>query len=78
MTKDVTVAITDKGAIYIDDTRITNRNTKWGVHNSLDNFSCPQHEVVAQCVERGWGGHVRNIDTVPYTDQIHAMKETRG
>ena len=65
----VTVTITDKGAIYINDSRITGRNTKWGNHQTLDEFTCPMTAVVAECVKRGWDRHVRNIDTTPYLEQ---------
>lgn len=65
----VRVTITDKGAIYINDSRITGGNTKWGTHRTLDEFECGMCAVVAECVKRGWGGHVRNIDTSPYQEQ---------
>ena len=30
--KRVNLEVTDNGAVYIDNTRITGRHTKWGVH----------------------------------------------
>lgn len=65
----VEVNITDKGAIYVNDKRITNRNTKWGIHNTLDRFTCPMDNVVQECMKRGHRIHVRNIEDEPYYHQ---------
>lgn len=68
--KTVEVEITNKGAIYVDGTRITDRSTKWGNHSILDSFVCKKKEVVAECVVRGYQLYVRNIDDQFYLDQI--------
>lgn len=58
------VEVTDKGAIYVDNTRITNRNTKWGQHTILAEFACDEAADVAnECIRRGFSRHVKNIDT---------------
>lgn len=67
--KSVTVDITDRGAIYVDGTRITNRNTKWGVHQTVDSFVCNKADVVTECVRRGFPFHIRNIDDESYVAQ---------
>lgn len=33
--KKVLIEVTDKGAVYANDTRITGRHTKWGIHNTV-------------------------------------------
>ena len=33
--RKVLVEVTNKGAVYIDDTRVTGRATKWGTHNII-------------------------------------------
>lgn len=68
--KTVTVDITDRGAIYVDDTRITNRNTKWGVHQTVDSFVCAKSDVVKECQRRGHRIHLRNIDDDFYVAQM--------
>lgn len=70
MKKTVTVTVCDRGAIYVDDIRITNRNTKWGLRKTLSEFSCPAGSVVQELSRRGYTSHIRNIDTVPYTGSI--------
>ena len=57
------VKITDKNAIYVDDMRITNRSTKWGVHNVIDTFDVKSIKLIkAECLKRGYDTHVSNID----------------
>lgn len=65
----VKVEITDRGAIYVNDSRITGRDTKWGVHTTLDSFTCPKDEVVKTCLERGHTCAVRSIDEDYYSKQ---------
>lgn len=62
-----TVTVTDKNAIYVNDTRITNRSTKWGIHQTLDEFVCEQKEDIRKrCISRGWDVPVSKIDTEGY------------
>jgi hypothetical protein len=68
--KTVEVEITNKGAIYVDRTRITNRNTKWGNHTILDSFVCEKKEVVAECARRGHRRCLSNIDDDFYMAQM--------
>lgn len=68
--KTVEVEITDKGAIYVDGTRITNRSTKWGNHTILDSFMCEKKDVVAECAQRGYRRHIRNVDDEFYASQL--------
>jgi len=64
----VNVKITNKGAIYVDDTRITNRNTKWGCHNIVEEFDCPRSEVRERCLFWGYDDAVRNIDIAEFME----------
>lgn len=66
MEKDVEVTLTERGAIYVNNLRITHRGTKWGARRILAEFSCKPHEVYSQCVERGFPKHAKNIDEDGY------------
>lgn len=56
--KIVKVTVTDKNAVYINDTRITGRNSKWGWHNTVDEFRCAPKNVRTRLTDRGHG-HIR-------------------
>lgn len=58
----VNVVCTDKGAVYVDGTRITNQATKWGIHRHIEDFDCARSDVVRECLARGRNRHVSNID----------------
>lgn len=75
--KNVAVDITDRGAIYVDNTRITNRNTKWGYHTTLNSFVCEKEQVVSECYHRGYYDHIRNIDDHFYLDQARLYIRSR-
>lgn len=67
MTKKlVHVSVTHKNAIYVNDTRITNRSTKWGIHTSVDSFDCIKADVREKCMNRGHLIAVNNIDNKDY------------
>lgn len=74
MPKQVNVELTSRGAIFVDDERITNRSTKWGVHYILHSFYCLPEEVVRECLIRGHQAYVNRIDCEPYLSQA-AVKE---
>lgn len=65
----VKVEILERNAIYVDGSRITNRNTKWGARNILTTFDCEENDVVHECIRRGFDTHVKCIDTEPYLTQ---------
>ncbi len=54
MTKKVELMVTDKGAVYINGTRITGRGTKWGIHNTVFEATVPVTEVVQTLIENGY------------------------
>jgi hypothetical protein len=58
----VDVQLTTTGAIYVDNTRITNRNTKWGVHHNVFSSSIPIECIVETLTRLGFADHVKNID----------------
>lgn len=62
MSKPVNVKVTDKRAIYVNDTRITDRGTKYGVHTIIDEFECERDEVERLCLERGHADAVSRIN----------------
>ena len=62
MNPTVNVQVTDKRAIYVNGTRITNRGTKWGVHTILDEFECERGQVASECIARGYADAVSRID----------------
>lgn len=51
--KKLKVFVTNKNAIYVDGIRITNRNTKWGIHEDVDSFECLEAELIGKLKERG-------------------------
>ena len=61
----VNVEVMDLNAIYVDDTRITARSTKWGPQVMVAVFTCEQKEAVAQCLERGHTKAVAHISEEP-------------
>jgi len=65
----VNVAVTDKGAIYVNESRITDRSTKWGTHTHVDAFRCEQRDVLRTCIERGHAGPVQRVDDPAYAGQ---------
>lgn len=57
------VQVTDKNAIYVNDTRITNRSTKWGVHTIIDSWQTDDKEnIVEECKNRGHNKPASLID----------------
>lgn len=57
------ITVTDKNAIYVDDFRITNRSTKWGVHNFLEEFEIEKkEELLPELKKRGLEYVVDYID----------------
>lgn len=70
----VRVTVCERGAIYVNDTRITTGATKWGVRKTLADFECQMGDVVSSIIEMGFRGHVRNIDTEPYLSQAESRE----
>lgn len=69
----VHVELTDRGAIYVNNTRITGRATKWGEHTTLHEFHCTRENVVKECLSRGHHAYVKRIDEQPYWDEAVAL-----
>jgi len=59
-----TITVTNKNAIYVDGTRITDRETKWGVHHTIDEWVGT--DVVGECMTRGHERAVSRIDDAAY------------
>ncbi len=55
MAKKVKVEVTDKNAVYINQTRITGRDTKWGIHYTLFSTKAFPKDVVKVLTENGYG-----------------------
>ena len=62
MSDPVKVSVTDKSAIYVNDTRITDRGTKWGMHQIIDEFACDPADVRSMCLQRGHNYAVKRIN----------------
>lgn len=62
----VKVEVTSQNAIYVDDTRITNRSTKWGGHRIVDSWQCQEDEVRSTLVKNGHGNLIHLIDDEKY------------
>lgn len=52
--KTVKLEVTNKGAIYVNDTRITDRSTKWGLHTIVFSTVCNSNEVLDILVANGY------------------------
>lgn len=69
----VSVEVTDKNAIYVNNSRITNGNTKWGIHYTFRSFECLNNEVVSKLIEtlspdfKGF-----NVEGRPVGSNLHA------
>ena len=63
----VKVEVSNKGAIFVDDTRITNRSTKWScAQNIIDWWECEKDEVRITLIENGYGSLLPLIDNQDY------------
>lgn len=68
--QNVKVEVTDKNAIYVNGLRITNRNTKWGVHSIVAEFSCRAEELHIECSKRGLNKALECIEEKEYKNLI--------
>lgn len=62
----VTLEVTNKGAIYVNNNRITNRSTKWGIHNIVFSTTCKKEDVVKTL--KAYGFPTNKIDEPEYTE----------
>lgn len=62
--KQVLLEVTDKGAIYVDNTRITDRSTKWGFHTIIFSKMCAKEDVVKTLTDFGYS--TKRIDDQEY------------
>jgi predicted GH43/DUF377 family glycosyl hydrolase len=53
--KILKVTVTDKNTVYVNDTRITGRGSKWGIHYTVDEFRCAAKNVRNRLIQRGYG-----------------------
>lgn len=75
-TKLVTLCVAKSGAVYINDTRITDRSTKpWGGSPTLYEDVVEQDSVISVLVENGYKRLLSKIDTEPYLSQAKAALE---
>lgn len=66
--KIVSVEMAERSAVYVNDSRITDRGTKWGVRATLHRADVLQSEVVEWLYEHGQD--LSRIDTEPYKSQV--------
>ena len=50
--------VTDRGAIYINGHRVTNRSTKWGTHTIIFSVKTPANLVRQTLADNGFG-HIK-------------------
>lgn len=62
--KSVKLEVTDRGAIYVNDTRITDRSTKWGLHSIIFSTICDRDKVLDTLVANGYS--TKRIDDTTY------------
>ena len=69
MKKVVKLEVLANGAIYVNDTRITNRSTKpWAGSHVIFQCETPKNDVVQTLIDNGFS--IRRIDTEPYLKQL--------
>ena len=57
------VEITDRDAIYVNNHRITNRLTKWGVHQVIQYFTIKRKkDLKNELIDRGFENLINLID----------------
>jgi hypothetical protein len=62
----VTLEVTDKGAIYVNNNRITDRSTKWGIHNIVFQQLAKKEDVVKTL--KAYGFPTNKIDEPEYME----------
>ena len=67
----VTVVMCERSGVYVDNTRITDRGTKWGVRRILHQADMLQSEVVEWLHQNGQD--LSRIDAEPYKSQVKAF-----
>ena len=69
----INVCVTASNAIYVNDTRITDRSTKpWGGSKTLFETRVADDCVISVLVENGYKRLLSKIDTDPYLSQAKA------
>lgn len=58
MTKRVKMEVTSQGAVYINNSRVTGRHTKWGIHHTVFTARVYPHRVTHNLVKHGYG-HIK-------------------
>jgi hypothetical protein len=53
--KMLTVEVTNLGAVYVNNTRITGRDTKWGCHTIIFETKAYQKDVIKTLKDNGYG-----------------------
>ena len=72
----INVCVTASNAIYVNDTRITDRSTKpWGGSKTLFETSVADDCVISVLVDNGYKRLLSKIDTEPYLSQANAVLE---
>lgn len=54
MKRIVKVQVTNLDAVYVNETRITNRSTKWGYHSIICEFKCAPKNVRLYLNQHGY------------------------
>ncbi len=67
--KQVKIEVTNRGAVYVNGTRITGRDTKWGIHSTVFETTAPITQVAKALADNGYG-HIK-LDA-DYLEEIGA------
>ena len=67
MKKRVKMEVTNLGAVYINNTRVTGRETKWGMHTIVHTGRVYPHRVTHNLIKHGFG-HIK-LD-VEYANEL--------
>lgn len=58
MAKRVTIEVTSNGAVYVNNSRITGRDTKWGIQQTVFTTKCLATQVSKTLADNGYG-HIK-------------------
>ena len=55
MAKKLNIEVTNKYAVYVNGTRVTGRDTKWGVQNTIFKTTTTSKDVTQTLADYGYG-----------------------
>ena len=71
----ISVVVTSRNAVYVDNTKITDESTEWGTYD----FVCEDHLLIYNLIIKGYGAQAALITREPYrTQYLEYIKSNEG